>query len=84
MVSMSYETGTYVKGDDVKVAKNAKQAVALAFEGYRLKDEGDQAAAESTAVEAQPKADEAVRDVPSKTEATPAKAPVPAPPKQKD
>ena len=79
---MSYEPGTYVKGDDTKVAKTAKQAVALQFEGYRLDEKGEKAAAESSAPEAQPKADEAVRDVPSKTEATPAKAPVPTAPKK--
>ncbi len=82
---MSYEPGTYVKGDVVKVAKTARQAVALTFDGYRLKDEGDKAAAESTAPTAQPAADEAVKDSDATTtEATPAKAPVPTPPKQKD
>jgi hypothetical protein len=32
-----YQPGIYVKGDDERTAKNAKQAVALVFEGYKLK-----------------------------------------------
>ena len=34
-----YEAGTYVKGDHERVAKNASQAVALTFQGFKLKVE---------------------------------------------
>jgi hypothetical protein len=35
---MSYETGTYVKGESRKVARRKSDAVALVFEGYTLED----------------------------------------------
>ena len=31
-----YTPGTYFKGDSIKVARTAKEAVALAFQGYKL------------------------------------------------
>lgn len=31
----TYEPGTYIKGDDVRSASNAAEAVALAFQGYK-------------------------------------------------
>lgn len=34
---MTYEPGTYVKGNVEREAKNAKQAVALVFEGFKPK-----------------------------------------------
>jgi hypothetical protein len=39
MTENTYAPGTYVKGDDERVANTASAAVALAFEGYRLKEE---------------------------------------------
>lgn len=49
---MSYEPGTYVKGDSERVAKNAREAVALEFDGYRRKAES--APVEEPSVEEQP------------------------------
>lgn len=37
-MSDQYAPGTYVKGDSEKVANTAARAVALVFEGYRLKE----------------------------------------------
>lgn len=37
MSESQYPTGVYVKGDVEKVANTAARAVALAFEGYKLK-----------------------------------------------
>ena len=79
---MSYEPGTYRKGDTERVAKDAKQAVALVFDGFKRVE--DPAPAEEPVVEAQPKADEPVKDEPASGEATPAVAARPRPPKQKD
>lgn len=33
---MSYQTGTYQKGDDRRIARRTRDAVALVFEGYTL------------------------------------------------
>lgn len=50
---MTYEAGTYVKGDDVRTAKNSKQAVALVFDGFKLqKDENTKADAKPASVDA--------------------------------
>lgn len=38
MSDAQYQPGVYVKGDDEKVANTASRAVALIFEGYRLKE----------------------------------------------
>lgn len=45
MSDAQYPTGTYVKGDSVKVANTPARAVALVFDGYRLQE---QAPAEDT------------------------------------
>jgi hypothetical protein len=37
-MSDQYSTGVYVKGDSEKVANTTARAVALVFEGYRLKE----------------------------------------------
>ena len=58
---MSYEAGTYVKGDSVKVATTAAKAVALVFEGYKLKSESvDESAPAASVSDTAP-----VQDVPS-------------------
>jgi len=42
----SYAPGVYVKGDDERVANSASAAVALTFDGYKLKEEAAPAPAE--------------------------------------
>lgn len=65
---MSYAPGTYVKGDDVKVATTASKAVALVFQGYKLKSES----VDEGAAPAAPVTDSApVQDEPSKALAKP-------------
>lgn len=73
---MSYEPGTYAKGDDVKVATTPAKAVALVFQGYKLKSEKvDEAAAPAAPVtDTAPVQDEAPKALSAK----------PTPPKQKD
>lgn len=54
-----YQPGTYVKGDVVRVARNAAQAVALAFEGFRPKLEQVAAAGADASEDVDTPADEA-------------------------
>lgn len=76
MGAMTYKTGIYVKGDQVRVADTAKDAVAAAFDGFVLQDE-------SPAADVQPDATATPDEVPEPAPATPDVA-KPKPPKAKD
>lgn len=39
MLMSDYKPGVYVKGPDVRIADNAREAVALVFDGYRRQGE---------------------------------------------
>jgi hypothetical protein len=41
-MSPIHEPGSYVKGEDVRTANTRAEAVALVFDGYKLKDEAEQ------------------------------------------
>ena len=47
--SAQYPAGTYVKGDDVRVARTSAAAVALAFSGYALAKSDTKVEADSVA-----------------------------------
>lgn len=78
-----YPTGVYVKGDDERVANTPARAVALAFEGYKLKS--DESAEEAPEVTETPAVVEPKPDAPVEV-ADADKAPRvnarPAPPKK--
>lgn len=80
---MTHQPGTYVKGDDERVAKNARQAVALAFDGYKLKPEAPQVEKAPVADVDNDQADEQDPSSSLVTDAPKPQAPVrPAPPKE--
>lgn len=60
----AYVPGTYVKGDDERVAKNAKQAVALAFDGYKLKSESAQVEERAAEADSESQSEQPVSDAP--------------------
>lgn len=66
-----YKPGVYAKDGVERVARTAPAAVALVFEGFKLKEEGAKQESVETPAE-QPKADEPVKD----------EAPKPRSPKQ--
>ena len=51
MSTPEHQPGTYRKGDRVRVATTAKEAVQLVWEGYQKVEDGEAQAAQSTNVE---------------------------------